>query len=101
MWLTSFYCIVSNLLILWHVDPLLGKVRETNNETIAIAKQQLRYYAIVLESLLGSGPHAIMEVLSEAVFSVVPLRGYITRPTELKQLVTSVQWSGASWLASE
>jgi hypothetical protein len=33
-----------------------------------IARQQLRKYATVLESLLGSGPRATMEVQLEAVF---------------------------------
>jgi hypothetical protein len=40
-------------------------------------------YATVPEPLLGSGPRATLEVLLEAVFSVGPLRGCITRPTEL------------------
>jgi hypothetical protein len=40
------------------------------NETTAIAMQQLRKYAAVLEELLDSGPHATMEVLLEAVFSM-------------------------------
>jgi hypothetical protein len=44
------------LYILWHIDPLLGNDRETNNETMVIAMQQLRKYATVLEPLLGSGP---------------------------------------------
>jgi hypothetical protein len=30
------------------MDPLLGDERETNNETTAIAKQQLRKYGTVL-----------------------------------------------------
>jgi hypothetical protein len=45
--------------------------------------QQLRKYATVLELLLGSGLRATMEILLEAVFSMGPLGGYITRPTEL------------------
>jgi hypothetical protein len=51
-----------------HVDPLIGKDGETNNETAAFARQQLWKYAIVLEPLLGSGPRATMEVLLEALF---------------------------------
>jgi hypothetical protein len=35
------------------------------------------------EQLLGSGPRATMEVLLEVVFSMDPLQGYITVPTEL------------------
>jgi hypothetical protein len=35
---------------MWHIDPLLD-----NNETTAIARQQLRKYAKVLEPLQGSG----------------------------------------------
>jgi hypothetical protein len=41
-----------------------------------------------------------MEVLLEFVFSNGPLRGYISRPTELN-LVSTVQCSGVSWLVSE
>jgi hypothetical protein len=78
---------------LWHIDLLLGNDLETNNETTAIAKQQLRKYATVLEPLLGSGPHASMEVLLQAVFLCGPLRGYITRPTEFNS-VSAVQWRG-------
>jgi hypothetical protein len=61
---------------------LLGNDRETN-ETTAIAKQQLRKYATVLNPLLASGLSATVEILLEAVFSMGPLRGYITRLTEL------------------
>jgi hypothetical protein len=35
-----------------------------------VARQQLRKYARVLEPLLGSSPHATMEVQLEAVFSM-------------------------------
>jgi hypothetical protein len=52
---------------------MLGNDRETNNKTMAIARQQLCKYAIVLELLLGSSLCAPMEVLFEAVFSVDPL----------------------------
>jgi hypothetical protein len=69
---------------MWHIDPLLGNNCETNNETTAIATQQLRKYATGLDLLLGSGPHATVEVLLEAVFSMGPLQGYITRLTELR-----------------
>jgi hypothetical protein len=54
---------------LWHIDPLLGNDRETN-ETTATAMQQLCKYATVLELLLGSGTRATVEVLLEAVFSM-------------------------------
>jgi hypothetical protein len=55
---------------MWHMDPLLRNDGEINGAT-AIATQQLRNYATILEALLGSGPRATMEVLLEAVFSVV------------------------------
>jgi hypothetical protein len=55
--------------ILWHIYPLLGNDRKTN-EIKALARQQLLKYATVLEPLLGSGLRATMEVLLEAVFSV-------------------------------
>jgi hypothetical protein len=51
---------------------LLGNARETN-ETAAIARQELRIYATVLEPLLGSGQRAKMEVPFKAVFSMIPL----------------------------
>jgi hypothetical protein len=60
-----------------------GNNRETNSETTAIAREQLCNYATVLELLLGSGPRATMEILLETVFSMCPLRGYNSRPTEL------------------
>jgi hypothetical protein len=84
---------------LWHTDPLQGNDRETN-ETTTIARQQLLKYATVLESLLGSGLRAIVEVLLEVVFSVCPLRGYITRLTEFCS-VSAAHWDGASWLLGE
>jgi hypothetical protein len=62
---------------------------------MTIAMQQLRKYKTVLERLLGSGPGTTMEVLLKAVFSMVPLRGYITPPIELSS-VSAVKWSGAS-----
>jgi hypothetical protein len=55
---------------MWHIEPLLGNDRETNNETTTIAVQQLRKYAAVLEPLLLRGPRAIMKLLLEAVFSM-------------------------------
>jgi hypothetical protein len=76
------------LKILWHIDLFLGNDRETNNETTAIARPQLIKYATVLEPLLGSDPRATMEELLEAVFSMVPIRGYVTRLTELSWLVS-------------
>jgi hypothetical protein len=54
-----------------HVDPLLGNDCETNNETMAITRQHIRKYATILEKFLGSGPRATMEVLLEAVFSMI------------------------------
>jgi hypothetical protein len=58
------------ILILWHIDPLLGNERETNNETTAIAMQQLRKCPTVLEHLLSSGPSATMVIMLEAVFYI-------------------------------
>jgi hypothetical protein len=49
---------------------------------MANARQQLRKYATVMKPLLGSGPRAIKGVMLEAMFSMYPLRGYITQPTE-------------------
>jgi hypothetical protein len=54
----------------WHMDSLLGKDRETNNEKRAISRQQLCKYAKLLKSLLGSGPHSTIEVMLRAVFSM-------------------------------
>jgi hypothetical protein len=54
---------------MWHIDPLLGNDRETN-ETTAITRQQHRKYATVLEPLLDSGLCTTMKVLLEAVFSM-------------------------------
>jgi hypothetical protein len=63
--------------------PLLGNACETNNWTAAIDRQQLHKFATVLGPLLGSGPRATVKVLLEAVFSIGPLRSYITQPAEL------------------
>jgi hypothetical protein len=71
--------------ILRHIDPLLGNDRKINNETTAIARQQLCKYATVLEPLLGSGLRITMEALLEAVFSMGQLQGYIIQPTKLVQ----------------
>jgi hypothetical protein len=54
-----------------HINSLLGNDRETNNETTAIAMQQLRKYATVLETLLSSSPRATLGVLLEAVCSML------------------------------
>jgi hypothetical protein len=86
--------------MMWHIDPLLGNDHETNNGTTAIDRQQLRKYIIVFEPFLGSDSRAITKVMLEAVFSMSPLRGYTTRPTEY-QVVSAVRWSGASWLISD
>jgi hypothetical protein len=77
--LTRFY-------ILWHIDSLLGNDRETT----AIAMQQLRKYATVLESV-GSGPRATMEVLLETVFSL----------RSASRLYDSTECSGVSCLVNE
>jgi hypothetical protein len=65
------------VIILWHIYLLLGNDCKTNNRTMAIAIQQHHKYTTVLELLLGSGLHATMEVLLEAVFSMGLLRGYV------------------------
>jgi hypothetical protein len=57
---------------LWHIDPLVGNDRETNNETTAIAMQQLRKYATVLETLQDSGPRATSEVGSGVFYGSAP-----------------------------
>jgi hypothetical protein len=62
---------------------MLGNDYETNKQTTIIAVQRIHNLAVLLEELLGSGPHASMEVLLEAVFSVGPLQYYITSPTEI------------------
>jgi hypothetical protein len=54
---------------LWPVDSLLGNDRETNNDTTAIVRQQLRKYVTVLEPLLDSGLRATMAIPLEEVFS--------------------------------
>jgi hypothetical protein len=69
---------------MWHTDPLLGINRETNNDPMAIAMQQICKYAPELDLVPGNGPHATVEVLLESVFSMELLRGYITRLTELR-----------------
>jgi hypothetical protein len=56
--------------ILWLVDPLLDNDSETNNQTMAIAMQQLGKYTTVLEPLLRSGLHITLEVQLGAVFSM-------------------------------
>jgi hypothetical protein len=88
------------LIVLWHIDPLLDNDHETKNETTAITMQHFHKYATVSESLLGSDWSTITEVLLEAVFSIDPLRGYVTWPTELS-VDSEVQSSGASWLVSK
>jgi hypothetical protein len=67
---------------------------------MATARQQLCKYATVLESLVGSSLRPTMEVLLEAVFSMLSaLRLY--HLTDQVELVSAVQWSGVSWLVSE
>jgi hypothetical protein len=56
---------------LCYIDPLLGNYGEANNETTATARQQLRKYATEMEPFLGSCPRATMEVLLEAVLSML------------------------------
>jgi hypothetical protein len=52
------------------MDLFLCNDRETNNETTAIAMQELHKYASILDPLLGSGLCATMDVLLEAVVSM-------------------------------
>jgi hypothetical protein len=53
------------------LDLLLGNDRKTNNEITTIAMQHLRKYATKLEPLLGSGPHATLEMLLQAMFPML------------------------------
>jgi hypothetical protein len=69
--------------VLWHIHPFLDNDQERNNEPRAIAKQQHRKYATILELLRGRGPRGRMEVLLEVVFAVGLSLGYITRPNAL------------------
>jgi hypothetical protein len=53
LWVASpsseLYGDTAKITILSHTDPLLGNDSETNNDTTAIARQQLREYATVME----------------------------------------------------
>jgi hypothetical protein len=69
---------------MWYINPLLGNDCKTNNGTAVIDRQQFRKYVRGFEPLVGSDSRATTKVMLEAVFSMDPLRGYITRPTELK-----------------
>jgi 7,8-dihydro-6-hydroxymethylpterin-pyrophosphokinase len=53
-----------------YIDLLLCNDHKTNNETTAIAMQQLHKYASVLDPLIGSGLCATMDILLEAVVSM-------------------------------
>jgi hypothetical protein len=48
---------------LWHVGQIVKQQLWNKTETTAITRQQIRKYTTVLESLLGSGLLATMEVL--------------------------------------
>jgi hypothetical protein len=78
--------------------------RSKRDNTTAIFRQQLHKDVTVLESLLGSGPLATVEVLLQC-FLCDPPRCYITRPTKLSSIsavqCSAVQWSRSSWLVSE
>jgi hypothetical protein len=55
----------------------IARQRPRIKQTTAIAMQQLRKYATILEPLLANGPLATMEVSLEVVFSMwSPLRLY-------------------------
>jgi hypothetical protein len=75
--------------ILWHIYPLLGNGRETNDETTAIATQRPA-------SNNGS-------TVACGVFYVVRSEAYITRLTEfgLVSKYSAVEYSAASWLVSD
>jgi hypothetical protein len=75
---------LENTYILWHVEPFLGNDRETNNETMTVARQRP---GCNNGSIVGSGVSYV--VRSEAVSRDLPIS------------VQSVEWSGASWLVSE
>jgi hypothetical protein len=68
----------TTLTILWHIEPLLGDDHESDNKTMATARQQICKYITLLEPLIGSGLGATMEVLFKAVFPIGLLQGYIT-----------------------
>jgi hypothetical protein len=40
-WLTHDFFTVAAVIILWHVDPLLGNDREISNYTTAVTRQRL------------------------------------------------------------
>jgi hypothetical protein len=89
--------------ILWHVDLLLDNDRETKNETMVTARQQLHKYTTVLELLLDNGPRVTIKVLFEVVFLCGPLRRYITRSTEFSSM-SAGQGSGmerVGWWVNE
>jgi hypothetical protein len=94
-----YVCMYVCMCILWHTDLLLDNDRETYIETTAIALQHFRKYATVLEPLLSSGSGTTVKVLLEAVFSMGPLRGYVTQPTKWVQY-RWIQWSEVNLLVS-
>jgi hypothetical protein len=55
---------------MWHVDPLIGNDRETNNETTAVARQRA---ARNIGSTVGSGVSYVVrsEVISRNRWSVL------------------------------
>jgi hypothetical protein len=72
--LTYYYILYECIsLVLWHIEPLLDNDRKTSDEIMAVARQQLHKYAIILEILLGSCPRASVEVLLEAALFIFPL----------------------------
>jgi hypothetical protein len=87
---------VNGCIILWHIDPLLGNDRETNNETKVTARQQFRKYATVLELLLRSCLPAKMDVLLEAMFSMW-FAPRLYHSTDQVELVSAVQLSTGKW----
>jgi hypothetical protein len=70
--------------ILWHIDPLLGNDRETNNNTMTVARQRP---ARNNGGTVGSGVFC---------FLCGPLRDYMTLPTEFSSF-NAVQCSGVEW----
>jgi hypothetical protein len=93
-----------NILIVWHIDPLRGNDRETNNATTAIARQQLSKYATILATLVGSGQRETMEsTVGSGVFYVVRSE---TVPLDRPGSVSAMEWSElvgwlVGWLVNE
>jgi hypothetical protein len=72
-------------MILWRIDPLLGKDLETNNETTTVAMQQR-----------GKHVSTKIEVLLETAFSTRSVQWKIIGATQLVEILVSKRRLG-SW----